>query len=314
FLALGSLVGLRQHRIDGPQGLGAARDQVGEFLTGRQRPFEGRADTQLQPAAQRLIERIGKHRQQPLTLMYHHAVAAGGIRRGQHREIRLELRQLAAGDEAVIERAGECPRIAIAGQAAALRQHLEDRALRLLRLLHGARDRGLIDQHSGRGGDCGRRAPRGARSACGGGSRHRRLIEQLIHRGVHLMLPASWKIGKYMSTTITPMINPITIMSTGSIRRVITATQRASSSSKKSAMRSIISPMLPLRSPTRSMRAATAVVRPLRSIASASDCPSVTARVAAAYAARAPASTTPPDMRSAGTAGIPPRTSMPTVR
>ena len=36
-------------------------------------------------------------------------------------------------------------------------------------------------------------------------------------------------------------------------------------------MRSIISPMLPLRSPTRSMRAATGVVSPFCSIALASD-------------------------------------------
>ena len=58
------------------------------------------------------------------------------------------------------------------------------------------------------------------------------------------------------------MTRPITDINTGSIRRVMIATQRASSSSQKAAILSIISPMLPLRSPTRSMRAATGVVSP----------------------------------------------------
>ena len=67
-----------------------------------------------------------------------------------------------------------------------------------------------------------------------------------------------------MSTTITPMINPDHDSSAPVrfLRRAfITATQRASSSSQKSCdALHHISPMLPLRSPTRSMRAATGVV------------------------------------------------------
>ena len=91
----------------------------------------------------------------------------------------------------------------------------------------------------------------------------------------------------------------------------MTATQRASSSSQNEAMRSIISPMLPLRSPTLSMRAATGVVRPLDSIACASERPSRTACVAAANAGRALARNRPADICNAVTAGMPPRSSMP---
>jgi hypothetical protein len=79
-------------------------------------------------------------------------------------------------------------------------------------------------------------------------------------------------------------------------------------------MRSIISPMLPLRSPTRSMRSATGVVRPWLASDSVSDLPSRIARVAAASLGWEPAASRPRVISNAWTTGRPPRSSMPTVR
>ena len=52
-----------------------------------------------------------------------------------------------------------------------------------------------------------------------------------LARRAHRMLPASSKIGKYMSTTIKPITRPMTVIMAGSIRRVATSTKRDSSSS-----------------------------------------------------------------------------------
>ena len=49
--------------------------------------------------------------------------------------------------------------------------------------------------------------------------------------GIHWTLPASWNIGKYIRTTMTPIKSPITVMNKGSIKRVTMATHRPISSS-----------------------------------------------------------------------------------
>ena len=50
-------------------------------------------------------------------------------------------------------------------------------------------------------------------------------------RRAHRMLPASSKMGKYMSTTMRPITRPITVIMAGSISRVARSTKRDSSSS-----------------------------------------------------------------------------------
>ena len=52
-----------------------------------------------------------------------------------------------------------------------------------------------------------------------------------VARRAHRMLPASSKIGKYMSTTMKPITRPITVIMAGSMRRVARSTKRDSSSS-----------------------------------------------------------------------------------
>src|SRR5439155_20374464 len=46
-----------------------------------------------------------------------------------------------------------------------------------------------------------------------------------VARRPHWMLPASSKIGKYMSTTMKPITRPITVIMAGSMRRVATSTK-----------------------------------------------------------------------------------------
>ena len=58
-----------------------------------------------------------------------------------------------------------------------------------------------------------------------------RLCRLGVARRGHRMLPASSKIGKYISTTIRPITRPMAVIMTGSIRRVATSTKRDSSSS-----------------------------------------------------------------------------------
>src|SRR5258708_1330041 len=81
----------------------------------------------------------------------------------------------------------------------------------------------------------------------------------------HCRLPASSKIGIYIRMTMAPTTRPMAAMSSGSNSRIAQSIQRVISSSWKAAMRSIISPIPPLCSPTASMRSATGVVSPLAS-------------------------------------------------
>src|SRR4029077_3981968 len=131
-------------------------------------------------------------------------------------------------NEAIVERLRERLRVAIAREPARLGQHLVHRATAALGLLHGARDRALIDPD----GDSAEHAAGRAASGVGGdaGRRCRRAGAESVDQRVHRVPPASWKMGKYMSTPITPIIRPMKIMSSCSISRVTTATQRASSS------------------------------------------------------------------------------------
>ena len=118
----------------------------------------------------------------------------------------------------------------------------------------------------------------------------------------------------YMSSTMAPITRPMPAISSGSNMRVNQSIQRASSSSWKPAMRSIISPMLPLRSPTTSMRSATGVARPLASSEADTGCPSLMARLAAASGARSTGCSSSAAMPSAPTSGMPPFSSIPVVR
>src|SRR4051812_46551130 len=94
----------------------------------------------------------------------------------------------------------------------------------------------------------------------------RREAGHTVVEDVHCRFPASSKIGMYMRITMPPISTPMKAISNGSNRRVNQSTQREISSSWKAAMRSIISPMSPPRSPTASMRSATGVVRSLASM------------------------------------------------
>src|SRR6202008_4745415 len=95
-------------------------------------------DDELQPDAQTGIERIGEDRHQAPTLVYHDAVAAGGFGGRDEGEIGVELRELIARDEAVLERRRERAREAIAAQPTELRQHAVGRPVGLLRLAQRA--------------------------------------------------------------------------------------------------------------------------------------------------------------------------------
>src|SRR5207237_3149229 len=107
------------------------------------------------------------------------------------------------------------------------------------------------------------------------GSRHGRHVQRLRkvlhdvgtvlaleHFDIHLMFPASSKIGMYMSTTTAPTARPRSVISTGSKARVNQSTKRATSSSWKRAISPSMRPMSPLLSPTSIMRAATGVASP----------------------------------------------------
>src|SRR5256885_1474728 len=60
---------------------------------------------------------------------------------------------------------------------------------------------------------------------------HPGAVLALQHFDVHLMFPASSKIGMYMSTTTRPTARPRTVISSGSKARVNQSTKRATSSS-----------------------------------------------------------------------------------
>ena len=121
-------------------------------------------------------------------------------------------------------------------------------------------------------------------------------------------------MGRYISTTIRPIAPPITSISTGPNRRVSHSISRAVSSSWNSAERVSISPRLPARSPTASMRCATGVASPQAASVAVKGWPSRTRSIASCRLARSVGDSSPETMRSAPTAGMPPDSSMPSVR
>src|SRR5205823_3825672 len=136
----------------------------------------------------------------------------------------------------------------------------------------------------------------------------------LQHFDIHLMFPASSKIGMYMSTTTRPTASPSTVISTGSKARVNQSTKRATSSSWKRAIWPSIWPMSPLRSPTSIIRAATGVARPAAPSAADIGWPSsIRTRALLSCGCRCFARR-PSTISSARTAGMPARISMPAVR
>jgi len=76
------------------------------------------------------------------------------------------------------------------------------------------------------------------------------------------MLPASSKIGMYISTTTRPTAPPRMVIRIGSNALVKTSMKRATSSSWKRAISENMRPISPPRSPTAIMRPATGVASP----------------------------------------------------
>src|SRR5258706_452725 len=171
--------------------------------TRRQHPFEGLRHADLQPAAGVGIEGVGDDGQEFPAAARQQAPAPRGLRRGEQVKRGLQARQVIARQHAIVkslgQRRGEFHRT----EARVLFKIVERGAATGLRL--------------------------------GDGGRQQRIMQAdgtfLADDRVHLMLPASSKIGKYISTTITPMMMPMRLIRAGSIRRVARLTQRESSSS-----------------------------------------------------------------------------------
>ena len=204
--AIGVRVGLLD--VDGavhrPQGLFMARDEGADVRARHHRPFERVRHARLEPGAQRGVERIGDHRKQLAVFAHDDAAALGGFRRGQDVEGRLHRVEFArAEQQAVLEGRGESRGQRGGIEAGVPLEQLVRRAAGRPCLGHRARQRDLVERRAGHDFRC----------------------------RVHCRLPASSKIGKYMSTTIAPITSPISAISAGSIRRVSTSTARPSSSS-----------------------------------------------------------------------------------
>src|SRR5213076_3196121 len=214
---------------------GEERHQVAAV---NQAPAEGRFDALLRPRLQLAGERVVEGEQQPpVGRAQQRAAVLRALGEGQQVEGGRRTAQLRHGQALELQRGGEPRRKAVGLQREAFLQHVYGPAAR------GARRRSSLGN-------------------LGGGDR---LARGSSHRA-HRRLPASSKIGMYISTTMTPMARPMSAIRTGSNSRVNQSTQRASSSSWKAAICSSISPMLPPFSPTASMRSGTGVVRPLASI------------------------------------------------
>ena len=189
--------------IEGAQRLFVAADVAGYLRARGQHPLQGLGHAHLEPAAGIGVKGVGDHRQQLVGAARHQAAAPRRLGRRQQVEGRFEPRQLRARQDAVVERAPQRGRELHRPEAGMLLEIVQRRATTSLVGCDGRRQQRLVETEDLRA----------------------------VERCIHLMLPASSKIGKYISTTITPMMMPIRLISAGSIRRVTSPTQRDSSSS-----------------------------------------------------------------------------------
>jgi hypothetical protein len=174
------------------------------FTTGLASPAMRRS---LQPAAQSGIERIGQQRHQPLPI------------RASTKQQTLPLQRLAIGEQ--IEGRRHLVHRLDAGHLHADGDG-QPRDAGRIRAIMRLRER--LDQ---------------ATAACphqhAGGLelRRREGDDRRVERGMahHWMPSVNWKIGRYISTTMNPIINPISSISSGPNSRVAHSAQRAISSS-----------------------------------------------------------------------------------
>src|SRR6185503_8965128 len=214
--------------------------------------------------------------------------------------LREESGHVLGARQAVAERRGQAlldPVLRIEVERVA--QHHADRALGIAQR-DAAAARGFV---VGDEVECRLQLPQLVQGNRGHAQFRRKLGNVLGHHGQR-MLPASSKIGMYMSTAI----------STGSNALVNHSMVRATSSSWKRAICASIWPMSPVRSPTTIMRAATGVARPTAPSAADIAWPCSMRVFALESAGRRCAASRPCTMSSARTAGIPARSSMAAVR
>ena len=166
-------------------------------------PAERRGDPHFEPGAQVRIKGIRDDHQKTIGAVDQHAVATRRIGRRQKVERGLKSGELGRAHVAVIEDAPERRGQFSRAQPALFFEHRQRRMSQPPRLVECRRQLHFCQIR-----DIG-----------------------LVERCIHLMLPASSKMGKYMSTTMAPMMSPMTVISTGSIKRVMNCTQRPSSSS-----------------------------------------------------------------------------------